>query len=123
MTMQMTERQVGLVTILDLTGTITIGDEADGLKDKINSLILQDRTSVLLNLAEISYIDSGGLGQLVASHSSLAKTDGALKLVHVNKRNHHLLSITRLVTVFDVFDSENEAVRSFPVRRVATATP
>jgi anti-sigma B factor antagonist len=98
--MQMTERVVGGVTILDLTGSITIDQDAGRLKDKINSLIQQARTSVVLNLAEVSYIDSGGLGQLVASYASLAKTTGGLKLLHLTKRNHDLLSITRLVRSF-----------------------
>ena len=69
--------------------------------------------AVVLNLGEVAYIDSGGLGQLVASYGSLSKTKGGLKLLHVNKRNHDLLSITRLVTIFDTFDSEDEAVKSF----------
>jgi len=111
--MQITERQVGGVTILDLTGTITIDQDAGRLKDKINSLIQQARTSVVLNLAQVSYIDSGGLGQLVASYASLAKTSGGLKLLHLTKRNHDLLSITRLVTLFQTFETEDEAVRSF----------
>jgi anti-sigma B factor antagonist len=111
--MEMTERQVGGVTILDLVGKLTIDQDAQRLKDKINSLIQQERTAVILNLAEVSYIDSGGLGQLVASYGSLAKTTGGLKLLHVNKRNHDLLSITRLVTIFESFDSEAEAVGSF----------
>ena len=107
------ERQIGAVTILDLSGKLTIDQDAQLLKDKINSLILQQRTKVILNLGEVSYIDSGGLGQLVASYGSLSKTTGGLKLLHVNKRNHDLLSITRLVTIFDTFDSEAEAVKSF----------
>ena len=111
--MQMSERQIGSITILDLAGTITIDDDAGRLKDKINSLIQQARTSVVLNLADVSYIDSGGLGQLVASYAALAKAAGALKLLHLTKRNHDLLSITRLVTVFQAFDTEDEALRSF----------
>ena len=111
--MQMTERHVGPVTILDLAGAITIDQGADRLKDKINSLTLQERTSIVLNLAEVSYIDSGGLGQLTASYIGLAKTGGGLRLLNVNKRNHDLLSITRLVMIFQVFDTESEAVRSF----------
>lgn len=113
MQMQLTERQVGHVTILDLVGKLTIHRDAERLKDKINSLIQQRRTAVVVNLAQVSYIDSGGLGQLVSCYSSLARTEGGLKLLHVNRRNHDLLSITRLVTVFPTFDSEDEAVRSF----------
>ena len=113
MRLEIAERQVGGVTVLDLVGKLTIDQDAQRLKDKINSLIQQQRTSVVLNLADVTYIDSGGLGQLVASFGSLSKTTGGLKLLHVNKRNHDLLSITRLVTVFDSFDSEAEAVASF----------
>ena len=118
--MHMTERHVGSVTILVLTGTITIDGDATRLKDKINSLVVQQRTSVILNLAEISYIDSGGLGQLVASYAALAKAGGGLKLLHVNKRNHDLLSITRLAIIFQTFDAEDEALRSFAT---ASAVP
>ena len=107
------ERVVGDVTILDLKGKMTLGEGDELLKDKINSLIHQQHTKVVLNLGDVSYIDSGGLGQLVASYGSLSKTTGGLKLLHVNKRNHDLLSITRLVTIFETFDSEDEAVKSF----------
>lgn len=113
MRLEIAERHVGAVTVLDLSGNLTIDQDAQRLKDKINSLIQQERVAVVLNLGEVAYIDSGGLGQLVASFGSLAKTKGGLKLLHVNKKNHDLLSITRLVTVFDTFDSEDEAVRSF----------
>jgi anti-sigma B factor antagonist len=113
MPLQMTERQTGVVTVLDLSGKLTIDDGAEFLKDKIKSLIFQQRTSVVLNLADVTYIDSGGLGELVASYSSLRKAGGTLKLLNISRRNHHLLSITRLVTVFDTFDSEDDAVRSF----------
>ena len=113
MSMQMSERQVGDVTIVDLAGKLTNDQATERLKDKIDSLINQGRTSVVVNLAGISYIDSGGLGQLVASYGSLSRTTGGLKLLNVNKRNHDLLQITRLVTVFQSFDSEEEAVRSF----------
>lgn len=113
MHLEISERQVGGVTILDLVGRLTIDQDAQRLKDKINSLIQEQRTAVVLNLADVSYIDSGGLGQLVASYGSLSKTTGGLKLLHVNKRNHDLLSITRLVTIFDSFDSEEAAVGSF----------
>jgi len=113
MRLEIAERHVGKVTVLDLTGNLTIDQDAQRLKDKINSLIQQDRVAVVLNLGEVAYIDSGGLGQLVASYGSLSKTSGGLKLLHVNKKNHDLLSITRLVTIFDTFDSEDEAVKSF----------
>jgi anti-sigma B factor antagonist len=121
MQFELTERQVGTVTVLDLAGKLTIDEGAPRLKDKINSLIMQERTRVVLNLGEVSYIDSGGLGQLVACLGSLGKTTGAMKLLHVSKRNHDLLSITRLVTLFDTYESEDDAVRSFPAPVTATA--
>ena len=113
MHLALTERQIGAVTVLDLVGKLTIDHDAQRLKDKINSLIQQGRTQIVLNLTDVSYIDSGGLGQLVASYGSVAKTSGGLKLLGVSKRNHDLLSITRLVTLFDAYDSEKEAVESF----------
>ena len=113
MRLEIAERQIGAVTILDLSGKLTIDQDAQRLKDKINSLIQQGRTQIVLNLTDVSYIDSGGLGQLVASYSSVAKTSGGLKLLGVSKRNPDLLSITRLVTLFDAYDSEKEAVESF----------
>lgn len=113
MDIRIEERHIGSVTVLDIVGRLTIDQGAQHLKDKINSLISQQRTQIVLNLGNVPYIDSGGLGQLVASYGSVMKTGGALKLLNVNSRNHDLLSITRLVTVFDSFDSEAEAVQSF----------
>ena len=113
MDIKIEERPVGHVTVLDLTGRLMTEQGADHLKDKINSLISQQRTHIVLNLKNVPYIDSGGLGQLVASFGSVTRAGGALKLVNVGSRNHDLLSITRLVTVFESFDSEDEAVRSF----------
>ena len=96
-----------------LVQRLTLDRAAMHLKDKINSLISQQRTHVVLNLRNVPYIDSGGLGQLVASYGSVMKAGGAMKLLHVNSRNHDLLSITCLVTLFESFDSEAEAVQSF----------
>ena len=107
------ERSIGRVTVLDLVGKLTIDQGAQRIKDKVNSLIAQGRTQIVLNLKEVPYIDSGGLGQLVASYGSVKKASGSMKLLNVNSRNHDLLSITRLVTIFDSFDSEAEAVQSF----------
>jgi anti-sigma B factor antagonist len=119
MDLKIEERLVGNVTILDIVGKLTMEQGAQLLKDKINSLISQQHTSVVLNLKNVSYIDSGGLGQLAASFGSVKKTGGSMKLLSVNSRNHDLLSITRLVTLFETFDSESEAVRSFE----SAATP
>ena len=123
MDIKIEERLVGHVTILDIVGRLTIDEAAEHLKDKINSLISQNRLQLVLNLARVPYIDSGGLGQLVASYGSLKRAGGAVKLLNVSSRNHDLLSITRLVTLFETFDSEAEAVRSFDTLAPATATP
>jgi anti-anti-sigma factor len=114
MDIKIEERSIGRVTILDIVGKLTVDQGAERLKDKINSLISQERTSIILNLANVPYIDSGGLGQLVASYGSVMRTGGAMKLLNISSRNHDLLSITRLVTLFESFDSEPEAVQSFP---------
>jgi anti-sigma B factor antagonist len=113
MDIKIEERIIGDVTVLDLVGKLSTDQAARHLKDKINSLISQHRTHIVVNLKNVPYIDSGGLGQLVASYGSVMRTDGALKLLNVNSRNHDLLSITRLVTLFESFDSEAEAVQSF----------
>jgi len=113
MDIKIEERFIGSVTVLDIVGKLTIDQAAQHLKDKINSLLSQQRTHIVLNLAHVSYVDSGGLGQLAASYGSVMKQGGALKLLHVSSRNHDLLSITRLVTLFESFDSEAEAVQSF----------
>ena len=113
MDIKIEERPIGPVTVLDLAGKLMTEQGPEHLKDKINSLISQQRTHIVLNLKDVPYIDSGGLGQLVASFGSVMKAGGAMKLLNVSSRNHDLLSITRLVTVFESFDSETEAVRSF----------
>jgi anti-sigma B factor antagonist len=113
MDIKIEERAIGHVTVLDIVGRLATDQGAQHLKDKINSLISQQRTQIVLNLKNVPYIDSSGLGQLVASYGSVMKTGGALKLLNVTARNHDLLSITRLVTVFETFDSEAEALQSF----------
>ena len=123
MDITITERPLERVTVLDLVGRLTIDRGAQHLKDKINSLISQDRTLIVLNLKDVPYIDSGGLGQLVASFGSVMRAKGALKLMNVSSRNHDLLSITRLVTVFESFDSEADAVQSFKAPAPVAVSP
>jgi len=113
MDIKIEERSIGSVTVLDIVGRLSTDQSARHLKDKVNSLISQGRTHIVLNLENVPYIDSAGLGELVASYGSVMKTGGALKLLNVVSRNHDLLSITRLVTLFETFDSEAEAVQSF----------
>jgi len=111
--MEISERTNGALTILDLSGKLTIGDGAQLLKDKSESLVFQDRKQIIVNLAAVPYIDSGGLGQLVACYTTLAKAGGRLTLLNVNTKNHDLLSITKLVSVFETFDTEREAIESY----------
>ena len=110
--MEISERIVGAVTVLDLSGKLTIGEGAQLLKDKTESLVFQERKQIVVNLAAVPYIDSGGLGQLVACYTTVAKAGGRLTLLNVNTRNHDLLSITKLVSVFETFETEREALDS-----------
>jgi anti-sigma B factor antagonist len=111
--MQIDERVVGEVTILDLKGKITLGEGDEALKEKINALIHQNRKRILLNLADVPYIDSAGLGEVVRTYTTVSRQGGQLKLVHLTKRITDLLSITKLLTVFETFESESEALKSY----------
>jgi anti-sigma B factor antagonist len=111
--MQIEERVVGDVTILDLKGKITLGEGDEALKDKINSLVLQNKKRILLNLADVPYIDSAGLGEVVRTYTTVSRQGGQLKLVNLTKRITDLLSITKLLTVFETFESEAEALKTF----------
>jgi anti-sigma B factor antagonist len=111
--MEISERTIGALTILDLSGKLTIGDGAQLLKDKSESLVFQGRKQIIVNLAAVPYIDSGGLGHLVACYTTLARAGGRLTLLNVNTKNHDLLSITKLVSVFETFDTERDAIASY----------
>ncbi|MEZ5287080.1 MAG: STAS domain-containing protein [Vicinamibacterales bacterium] len=111
--MEIAERTVNEVTILDLKGKMTLGEGDELLKDKINSLLAAGRKKLLLNLEGVPYIDSAGLGEVVRTYTTVSRQGGSLKLVNLTKRIEDLLSITKLLTVFETFDSESEAVQSF----------
>jgi anti-sigma B factor antagonist len=111
--MQIEERVVDEVTVLDLKGKMTLGEGDELLKDKINSLVSQDRKQIVLNLEAVPYIDSAGLGEIVRTYTSISRQGGKLKLLNVSKRIQDLLVITKLITIFDSYDTETEAVRSF----------
>src|SRR5262245_42699416 len=113
--MDIQERRVGSVVVLDLSGRIAVGESDGRLKDKVNSLIFQGNHHLLLNLADVAYIDSNGLGELVASYTTVAKRGGQIKLVYLTKRVEDLLAICRLLTVFEVYDDEATAIGGFPV--------
>jgi len=111
--MQIEERAAGDIIILDLIGKMTLGEGDEILKDKINSLVLDGRKNIVLNLAGVPYIDSSGLGEIVRTYTTVSRQGGNLKLLNLTKRITDLLSITKLLTVFETHDSEDDAVRSF----------
>lgn len=113
MSVKLTTRQVGDVTVIDAVGRITLGDGASAFRDTIRSLTAAGQKKLLLNLAEVSYIDSSGIGEMVSGFTTVANQGGVLKLLNLNKRVKDLLQITKLYTVFEVFDEEPAAVRSF----------
>src|SRR5687767_15476316 len=111
--MQIDERIVNDVTILDLKGKMTLGEGDELLKDRINSLLASNKKKLVLNLEGVPYIDSAGLGEIVRTYTTVSRQGGSLKLLNLTKRIEDLLSITKLLTVFDTFDSEADAVKSF----------
>ena len=111
--MQIEERTVGGVMILDLKGKITLGGGDEILKDKVNSLVNQGHKKILLNFAEVPYVDSAGLGEIVRTYTTVSRQGGNMKLLNLTKRITDLLSITKLLTVFETYESEPEAVASF----------
>jgi anti-sigma B factor antagonist len=112
--MEIAERVVDGVTVLDLKGKMTLGEGDELLKDKINSLLANSRKKLVLNLEGVPYIDSAGLGEIVRTYTTVSRQGGSLKLLNLTKRIEDLLSITKLLTVFETFDSEAEAIKSFP---------
>jgi anti-sigma B factor antagonist len=113
--MEIAERTVSDVTVLDLKGKMTLGEGDELLKDKINSLLAAGKRKLVLNLEGVPYIDSAGLGEIVRTYTTVSRQGGSLKLLNLTKRIEDLLSITKLLTVFDTFDTEAEAVKSFSV--------
>jgi len=113
--MQISEREAGTVTVVDLSGRMTLGDGDILLNDKLRSLAQQGKKNVLLNLSHVNYVDSAGLGALVSGYTTITRNGGTLKIANVTTRLQDLLSITKLLTVFESFDNEEEALRSFKV--------
>jgi anti-sigma B factor antagonist len=111
--MQIDERNVGDVVVLDLKGKVTLGQGDELLKDKVNSLVNQGHRKIILNLADVPYVDSAGLGEIVRTYTTVSRQGGSLKLLNLTKRITDLLAITKLLTVFETFDVEGDAVRSF----------
>jgi len=111
--MHIDERTIGDVVVLDVKGRVQLGEGDEMLKDKVNSLLNQGRKKIVLNLAEVPYIDSAGLGEVVRTFTTVSRQGGQLKLLNLTKRITDLLAITKLLTVFDTYDSEQDAVQSF----------
>ena len=113
MSMKISTRQVDGVTIVDCSGRITLGEGSITLRDTVSQLLTKGQKKILLNLGEVNYIDSSGIGELVSAFTTVRKQGGELKLLNLTKKVHDLLQITKLYTVFDVKDDEAAAVKSY----------
>ena len=113
MSVKLTTRQVGDVTVIDASGRITLGEGSTTFREKIKELAAAGSKKVLINMGDISYIDSSGIGELVSAYTTITNAGGALKLLSLGKRVQDLLQITKLYTVFETFEDEAAAIRSF----------
>ena len=113
MSVKLTTRQVGDVTAIDVSGRITLGEGSAALREALRDLVSKGQKKVLLNLGDVSYIDSSGIGELVSGFTTVTNSGGNLKLLNLNKRVKDLLQITKLYTVFEVHEDEAAAIRSF----------
>ncbi len=111
--MTISTREVSHVMIVDVNGRITLGDETGQLRDTIRSLIAEGKKKIVLNLAQVDYIDSSGVGELVSSYTAVRNAGGDLKLLSLTKKVHDVLNVTKLYTVFDIKEDEFNAVKSF----------
>jgi anti-sigma B factor antagonist len=111
--LNISERQAGDITILDMDGKVTIGEGSVALRNTIRRLLGEGKSKILLNLGGVGYIDSSGIGELVSSFTAVNKEGGTLKLLNLTQKIQDLLAITKLLTVFDTFDSEADALNSF----------
>jgi len=112
-TMKSSSRQMDGITVLDLSGRITLGEGSVILRDTIRDLIGRGQKKILLNLGDVTYIDSSGIGELVSAFTTVRNQGGELKLLNLTKKVHDLLQITKLYTVFDIKDDEATAIKSF----------
>ena len=113
MSAKLNTREVGDVTVVDVSGRITLGEGSSALRDMLRDLTAKGDKKILLNLGEVNYIDSSGIGELVSAFTSASNAGGTLKLLNLTKRVQDLLQITKLYTVFDVHEDEAHAIRSF----------
>ncbi len=113
MTIKANTRQVDGITVVDLSGRITLGEGSTILRDAVRELLARGQKKILLNLGDVNYIDSSGIGELVSGYTTVTNQGGQLKLLNLTKKVRDLLQITKLYTVFDVYDEETAAIRSF----------
>ncbi len=113
MVMRATYRDAGAVTVVDIGGRITLGEGSALLRSTIKDLLAEGRNKIVLNLGDVNYIDSSGIGELVTGFTTVKKAGGDLKLLHLTKKVHDILQLTKLFTVFEVFSDENVVIRSF----------
>ncbi len=111
--LNITERQAGDITILDMNGKVTIGEGSIALRTTIRRLLGEGKKKILLNLGSVGYIDSSGIGELVSSFTAVNKEEGKLKLLNLTQKIQDLLAITKLLTVFDVYETESDALGSY----------
>jgi anti-sigma B factor antagonist len=121
MNMTTTLRQVGSVAIVDISGRIVLGEESAALRGLVSDLLSKGQRQILFNLAEVNYIDSSGLGSLVAAFTSVRKQKGELKLLNLTHKVQDVMQITKLYTVFEIMNDEAEGVKSFGQSIGATA--
>ena len=115
--LQVSERQAGDVTVLDLNGQLVLDDGDTVFREAINNLIDREQLKIVVNLADVSYIDSAGIGVLIARYLGVKRRGGDMKLANLTARSHRVMTITHLLTVFDAFDNVDAAVRSFAEAR------
>lgn len=113
MALRATHRDASRATVVDLSGRITLGEGSALLRQTVRGLLDDQRTRIVLNLADVDYIDSSGIGELVSAYTTAKGRGGELKLLHLSKKVHDLLQLTKLYTVFDVYTDENAALNSF----------
>ncbi len=111
--LNISERQAGDITILDMNGKVTIGEGSVALRTTIRRLLGEGKKKIILNLSGVGYVDSSGIGEFVSSFTAVNKEDGSLKLLNLTQKIQDLLAITKLLTVFDVYENEGEALSSF----------
>ena len=111
--MKMTNSEVDEVSVVKLDGRIILGEESNSLREKVKSLLAEGKKKIVLNMADVKYIDSSGLGALVAAHVSAKAQGGSVRLCNLGEKFHEVMQLTKLLTVFDVYDTEAAAVSSF----------